>query len=949
MALIEMGDALVTLSDIFSEIKDRRGRTVVVSGSLASGGTELLHSFCEQVQESEALLLTATGSYSERMVRLGALSQLVHHAPLPAEVLRRLAEAVAEQPRGEADTPSDVAPRRETGIIQEVCDAVLKLAEQRRVVLAVEDLHFVDQASLRALLYLRLRMRATCSLLVLTEWTESFTTPLSLRVELTRMPHQRITLDSLSTSGVARHLSGALGARTAARMAGTYHRLTAGNPMLVDALLEDNSTADENATALPVVGPAFERAVLTCLHRWELGLVDIARGVAVLGSHASPHLIGRLLNSPPDGVARGLTVLAEAGLLEEGRFRHPAVAALVLKNVPPEEAGGLHSRAAELLYENGAAAGDVAHHLIALDDVPGPWAVTLLREVAKEALVVADDARLATQCLGLALRHCADGPQRISVAAELAMARWRTNPSAAIRLTPLQNVLGERELTDRDAAMVVRNLLWRGDHDQAVNALDRLHGSTTAPDPQAAAELDLTYLWIYGPRLVRPGRLDAEAVRSAAAADSDPWSRAAALLYASLHDWQRDDLVESSWHLLSSSRLSETSLGVLASTLLCLTYADELECAASWCDSLMAEAGRRRAPAWQAMLGCVRADLALRRGKPALASSCARDALEQATTQSWGLLAGYAISTLVLSATATGAYEEAEVLLQTTSPGNLYETVFGLRYLHARGHFYLETNRVLAAFSDFQKCGNLTRQWGIDIPAIVPWRADLAQAHLRLGHQDKARELVNEQLERPGAIGTRLRGTSLRVLAASSPQPDKVPLLRDAVRLLRASGDLLEAARATADLANAYLAAGETGRARRVAQRAQEEAESCQIPALVTDLLDYGPERPAEPEPPRPAAEPAHPTVDTRFSDLSDAELRVAAQAALGYTNREIGMRLFITPSTVEQHLTRVYRKLRVNGRRNLPLELLRTAADDTPRTPVPAVAGATPAQRQAV
>ncbi|GAA3316725.1 helix-turn-helix transcriptional regulator [Nonomuraea dietziae] len=37
---------------------------------------------------------------------------------------------------------------------------------------------------------------------------------------------------------------------------------------------------------------------------------------------------------------------------------------------------------------------------------------------------------------------------------------------------------------------------------------------------------------------------------------------------------------------------------------------------------------------------------------------------------------------------------------------------------------------------------------------------------------------------------------------------------------------------------------------------------------------------------------------------LSDAERRVAALAADGYSNREIAAKLFITVSTVEQHLT---------------------------------------------
>lgn len=51
---------------------------------------------------------------------------------------------------------------------------------------------------------------------------------------------------------------------------------------------------------------------------------------------------------------------------------------------------------------------------------------------------------------------------------------------------------------------------------------------------------------------------------------------------------------------------------------------------------------------------------------------------------------------------------------------------------------------------------------------------------------------------------------------------------------------------------------------------------------------------------------------------LTDAERRVAVLAAGGCTNRAIAARLYVTTSTVEQHLTRIYRKLCVKSRRDL-------------------------------
>ena len=48
---------------------------------------------------------------------------------------------------------------------------------------------------------------------------------------------------------------------------------------------------------------------------------------------------------------------------------------------------------------------------------------------------------------------------------------------------------------------------------------------------------------------------------------------------------------------------------------------------------------------------------------------------------------------------------------------------------------------------------------------------------------------------------------------------------------------------------------------------------------------------------------------------LTPQELQVSLAAAEGLTNKEIGARLFLSPKTVEFHLSRAYRKLDVNSR----------------------------------
>ena len=86
------------------------------------------------------------------------------------------------------------------------------------------------------------------------------------------------------------------------------------------------------------------------------------------------------------------------------------------------------------------------------------------------------------------------------------------------------------------------------------------------------------------------------------------------------------------------------------------------------------------------------------------------------------------------------------------------------------------------------------------------------------------------------------------------------------------------------------------------------------------------------------------PAKNDYFAELSDSERRVATLAALGYSNREVATRLYVTVTTVEQHLTRVYRKLSIRNREELPTSPANGCGRDglirTPAPPRLAVAG---------
>ncbi|MER6561853.1 AAA family ATPase [Streptomyces sp. NPDC001027] len=69
-------------------------------------------------------------------------------------------------------------------------------------------------------------------------------------------------------------------------------------------------------------------------------------------------------------------------------------------------------------------------------------------------------------------------------------------------------------------------------------------------------------------------------------------------------------------------------------------------------------------------------------------------------------------------------------------------------------------------------------------------------------------------------------------------------------------------------------------------------------------------------------------TVDTRF-DLTPQERHVAMLAVSGSTNAEIATRLFVTTSTVEFHLSRVFRKLGITSRKQIGRKLSDDGPDD--------------------
>jgi DNA-binding CsgD family transcriptional regulator len=920
--LAERQEELGLLDELLDESVAGQGRVVLISGSVASGKTALLHTFSERVVERDGLLLTATGARAERSLRMGVVWQLFRSMPLPRELHAEVARLIDVEPQVAVDSEPVTMREADAGAVHGVCALLLQLAAERPVVIAVDDLQYVDSASLQVLLYLRRRLRSAALLLVMTEWERPSQARPVLRAEITRQPDRRIVLGPLSEAGVTELMARELGQDVADRLAPGSYELSGGNPFLAGALIEDQARRtgprEIAVSAVLAVGPVFREAVLDLLNRWSPEFLRVAGAMAILGARTTPELVAELIGEQQHSVDQAFEVLTAAGLVADGRLRRAEFVVTVLESIPPGDRARLHEQTAELLSRTGADATEVARHIVDANAVPGPWAVRLLRHAADHALV--EDAALAVRYLELAMRACTDERERVALRSALVRVAWRVNPSAAApHLTPLQDALGE--VGWRDAVPVIRHQLWNGDLRSAAGQLRAVSLASGPAEVRTAAELRLTIEWIYGQLRDRvPDEVQSQLTATdtgTSGTSGNPWRRTA-MLNAMWLRGSTGEVVSAAEHILQGC-LGDVAPEVGASALLALDYAGHQKRALFWCDSLIQEATRQRATTWQALLSCVRADIAWRRGDLMAAHTHAGAAMGMLNTQSWGVLVGFPLGVLVQANTAMGTLDTAAELLAQAVPEAMFETTFGLRYLHASGHYHLAAGRPLAALDDFERCAATIRSWGLDLTAIVPWRSDLAEARLRLGMRRQARELVVEQLERPRTgVGPRTKGLSLRVLAACTDLPDRLRILGDAVQVLERCADRLELARALMDLSQAHRELGDLGNARTVLRRAEQVAKSCHAKVV------------PEQQGPVPVTTGQEPLIVTShaslqgMSTLSEAERKVAALAAHGHTNREIGRKLYITVSTVEQHLTRVYRKLNVRKRADLPAELSR-------------------------
>lgn len=856
---------------------------VLVEGPPGCGKTDLLGELAARARRRGACVVGAVAGQGDERLRTDVVGQLT-------------AALRAASPGG--------APQR--GLV----GAVQAAAARRPLVLCVDDLHTADRSSLAELSALAGVLREVPVLLAVSMTPGDAGDDPVTSTELLRHPgFVRIRAARLTEAATAALFALTTGRPAENRLAGELYRLTGGSPLLVKALLSECPPPVDGAGewAEPAAWGPFARAALTCLRRSGPAARTAALAMAALGEDATPGRLAALLDVAPSAVRRRTAAPAACGITDGCRVRHPGLAQVVLDAAEPRELAALYRRTARVLHRTGGTAATVVRHLLSAgaadgDGWAGPvrdgWAVPVLREAAGRFLV-GDDSERAADCLRLAATLSEDDATRWETALQLAAVTWRTDPAAAERqLAGPLAALREGRLSGTAAGELARLLVAQGRVEEGAESLGYL-------EPRGAAAPEV------------PGRRE-NPLRGLHALALAPAETTATLLHTSSALWTHPvgDSAGHAEEILQHTPLTPLTFDPLVQAVRTLVHTAHPEAAAVRCGKLRAEAARLEAPGWEAVFGLLHAETLLRLGE--LAGAEREAASVSAVLGGRGGLLLFAPAALrSMALTEMGRYEEAARCLEPPFAGGLFSSVHALAQLRARGHYYRATCRHDAALGEFLHAGRLARRWGLDRPQQVPWRTDAAQALLALGDVRRAEKLVVEQLALPDSRNPRVRGVSLRLRAATVELNRRPKLLAQAADELRRSGDRLELARALADLGRSLQMTGEGGRAGALTRRAWLLAAECGAAPLCESILP-GQSPVAEPPRPRQEREAAPAQADL----LSEAERRVASLAAYGYTNREISARLYVATSTVEQHLTRAYRKLHITRRQDLPLGL---------------------------
>jgi DNA-binding CsgD family transcriptional regulator len=918
-ALLERHDALGRVAYAMDEVaRTGRGRVLVVEGPPGIGKTRLLHEARERAAAARMRTLSASGAEPESSLAFGVVRQLF--ATVVGDRAGRArawrgAGALARPAIDPTMTPStgdvDLGPVM-YGLLC-LCET---LANPAGLLLVVDDAHWADASSLQWIAYLARRVSELPLLIVLAARPpEHGAVGREVLLKLTAQA-ETMTLLPLSEEGSATLLRWSVGPSVPDDVCRACHEATGGNPFYLHELIAARGEALLSAGGAPIEAMAPARVVRSVIARLAaLGseAERLARAVAVLGARVELRHAATLAELDPAHAETLVDRLAAASILRDERppqFAHPIVHAAVLEQLPEGARALLHHRAARILHASGADPAAVGVKLLGTQPHADAWTVARLREAARDARG-RGDAHAAATYLDRALREPPAGADRGAVLLELGtVKRQLLDPVAVAHLRAALQLSETPAARVQVAFELTRALSQPGDVEESLDVIaDVLPALRHAPE--LAALLEANRVALASLHLAARPPDTTPAVRVLERLDAD--DRSARLLRGVLASdaMYRGRSTLDVWPLLDAALAGDAeSIGrdVNISTFVAFTamVCERHEGA----ERVLAAALRRARVSGSASAAALvlsfRSHLHLRLGKVADAEADARDALDVLERVEIVAITPLTVDALL----ERDRPEEAlDLLRRAGGAGELPPWLPSLVVLGRRIALWVALSQFDMALADLGEAQRLATSTGFADSVAIPWRAEGALACLAVGQAQRARTLADEHLQlactfgAPGAFGG-----ALRVAGTVHGGRHGLHLLQHAADTLADTPLRLEHSKALAGLGAAQRRAGQRTKARRTLTLALDLADTCGALAVArqarAELLIAG-ARPRRNRIHGPAA-------------LTASQLRVASLAAKGATNREIAQTLFLTPKTIERHLTNAYNALAITSRKEL-------------------------------
>jgi DNA-binding NarL/FixJ family response regulator len=950
-ALVGRTREVSRLGEALDYLRSGRPWTVQILGEPGIGKSRLLLELAQRAEERGYLVLEGRAAEFERGVPFGVVVDALNDyaGTLPRSTLHSLGqETVAELasvfPSLSALAPEPPAPRVGTERYRThyaIRTLLERLAAEQPTVLALDDLHWADDASVEVIGHLVRRFRGP---LLGAFALRRPRVSLAAALEAAERAGfgNRLALAPLSPDDADALCDPRLDAATRAAL----YDESGGNPFY----LEELQHAASRPEAAPVDGDASPAAPdpdelapppsVAAAIRGELAALpdDVLRvleAAAVAGGAFEPDLVAAIADTAEPVALAALDQLLDADLVRPTdaprrfRFRHPIVRRAVYDGMPGGWRLGAHARAAGALAAAGAPVATRAHHVERSAAAGDERAIGLLIEAARTLAPRAPRAsgRWLTAALRL-LAPDAAPERRVALLLEAATA-FGQGGAFAESLSALESALPlvPDEALDTRAALIVKIATAQRQLGRPLESRARLEGALAAlPDANGADALTLRLELAVGRYFAgdfAEMRDLAGAVLDTARERGDALLTGLAAALAGVADVSTGRIADAAEALREALEAHDgvpderlvarvDLCGWIGLTALRLERIDDvLRCARR---GLALSRATRQGSMVPGLLG-LEAQALLLRGQVGAAFGVAETATDAARLSETDQALVFALNIMATAAVWAGETERAIASArEAVSLVDRFRTGFlaPLAHLHLAG--------ALQAAGDARGAGDeLAALVGesaeplLDLGAGHGWEL-LVRTHLDLGDLDAAAQAAERARARAGADGLPQRTAKAqcsvaRVALARGDVVAAGAAATAATRGAQEAGNALLAARARALAGAAMVAQGAHERGIAELQEAHDALRSCGAPreadAAARELRRLG----------RRVARPAQAVDGGGLGALSAREREVADQVAAGKTNRSVAAALFLSEKTVESHLSRIYDKLEVRSR----------------------------------